>query len=125
MLSSLTVKSLGRLFFSGNTRTHTLKLVNAATGADVPNGSVSVSMAGGTAGQFKYVPLPTAITLTDNRSYYLVSLEIPGGDTWATSETSLTTTAVASCNGPILNGTGSWTLRTPANTTFGPVDLKY
>jgi hypothetical protein len=123
--SPLTVKALGRVFFNGNTGTHTLKLVNAGTGADVPNGSVSVSMAGGTAGQFKYVPLATAVTLAANSSYYLVSQETPGGDTWATSNTSLTTTAVAGCDGAILSATGSWTFRTPANTTFVPVDFKY
>jgi hypothetical protein len=123
--SPMTVKSLGRIFHNGNTGNHTLKLVNASTGADVANGLVSVSMAGGTAGQFKYVPLATPVTLSAHTAYYVVSQETPGGDTWATSNTSLTTTTAGICNGAILKSTGGWTLRTPANTTFVPIDLKY
>src|SRR6185295_978472 len=57
----ITVTQLGRLWLSGNSLTHTLKLVNANTRTDVPNGLVSISMAGGSAGQFVYGTLPGAI----------------------------------------------------------------
>ena len=83
----ITVTQLGRLWLSGNSQTHALKLVDASTRADVPNGSVSLSMAGSASGQFVYGTLPGTITLPANSSYYLVSLETPGGDQWAYDDT--------------------------------------
>ena len=73
-------------------------------------------------GQFA---LPGVITLPANTAYYLVSQETPGGDRWATSNTTITTTPAATCNGALLSNASSWTLRPPANSTFGPVNLKY
>ena len=37
---------LGRLWLSGNSLTHAIKVVDASTGGDVPNGSVSISSTG-------------------------------------------------------------------------------
>jgi len=121
----ITIKALGRIFISGNTGTHTVKLVNGSTGVDVPNGSISIAMPGGTHGVFKYVDLATPITLPSGTSWYLVSLETPGGDRWATSNTSVTTSPAGVCNGGILNNTGTWQLRLPANTCFVPVSFLY
>ena len=42
----ISVTQLGRLWLSGNSLAHALKLVDASTRADVPNGSVSLAMAG-------------------------------------------------------------------------------
>ena len=123
--SPIVVSALGRIFIAGNGGTHAVKLVNASNGADVPGGGVSIAMAGGTAGQFTYASLANAITLPANTAYYLVSLETPGSDRWATSNTTVTTTAAATCNGALLSNGSSWTLRLPANTTFGPVNFKY
>ncbi len=80
--SGLNVSALGRLFIPGNSGTHTLKLVQANNGADVPGASVSVSMAGGVSGQFKYVSLASPVTLQANTAYYVVSQEASGGDQW-------------------------------------------
>src|SRR6202142_4719735 len=77
--SPITVTSLGRIFAPGNTGTHLLKIVNARTGADVPGGSASVNMAGGTVGAFVYGALATAVTLNANSSYYILSREPFGG----------------------------------------------
>ena len=74
------VSSLGRYVINGNTAVHTVKLVDANSGADIPNGSVTISTAGATAGQFKYAPLVTPLTLSPNASYYIVSLEQNHGD---------------------------------------------
>jgi hypothetical protein len=109
----------------GNSGTHTVKLVNALNGADVLGGAVSIAMAGGVAGQFKYVSLANAITLPANTAYYLVSQETPGGDSWATSTTTISTTFVATCDGSLFSNAPNWTLRTPANTCFGPVSFLY
>jgi len=121
----IVVTALGRIFVPGNGAAHTVKLVNAGNGTDVSGGAVSIGMAGGTAGQFTYVSLANAITLPANTAYYLVSLETPGGDKWATSNTTVTTTPAATCNGALLSNGPSWTLRPPANTAFGPVNFKY
>ena len=123
--SPITVTQLGRLWLSGNSQTHALKLVDASSRADVPNGLVTVSMAGGSAGQFVYGALPGAITLLANTRYYLVSQESPGGDQWAYDDTSVTTIPAATCDGPALsNAYGGWTLRLVPNTTFVPVNFK-
>jgi hypothetical protein len=122
--SPLSVTALGRYVISGNSRTHTVKLVNASNGTDVPNGSVSIALSGSTAGQFKYVGLGSPINLTANTSYYVVSQESSGGDQWADDTTTVTTSGVASCDGAILNP-GSWSFRPPANTTFVPVSFMY
>jgi len=123
--SPIAVTALGRIFIAGNSGTHTVKLVNASNGADVLGGGVSIAMAGGAAGQFTYVSLANAITLPANTAYYVVSLETPLGDRWATSNTTVTTAPAATCNGALLSNGASWTFRPPANTTFGPVNFKY
>jgi hypothetical protein len=121
----ITVSALGRIFIAGNAGTHTVKLVSASNGADILGGAVSLAMAGGVAGQFKYVSLANSITLPANTAYYLVSQEIPGGDRWATSTTTVATTPAATCNGALLSNSASWTLRLPANTCFGPLSFLY
>jgi hypothetical protein len=67
----ITVTQLGRLYVSGG-GTHTLKLVLASTGQDVPGGSVSLSILGGTPGQFQYASLASPVTLAANTAYYVL-----------------------------------------------------
>ena len=43
---SLSITSLGRVCVTGNSSSHTVKLVNAATGSDLPGGSAVVNMSG-------------------------------------------------------------------------------
>jgi hypothetical protein len=95
----LTVTSLGRMCVGGNSRAHTIKLVKVSDGADVSNGSVSVSMADGTAGEFKYGSLANPVTLSANDSYYLVTEEDYNGDQWYDCDSHVTTTGAATCNG--------------------------
>jgi hypothetical protein len=121
--SALTVSSLGRACIAGNFGVHAVKLVNASTGSDLPNGLVSLNMAGCTSGQFKYGSLGS-LTLQANTSYYLVSPEISGADQWYDYGT-LSTTSVATVNGSIYsNGTGWSTINTP-NTSYVPVNFIY
>ena len=77
----------------GNSGTHTIKFVLASDGSDVPGGSASVIMAGGTVGQFNYTALANPITLQPNTVYYLVSQELIGGDFWYDYNLISTTTA--------------------------------
>jgi hypothetical protein len=122
----LTVTTLGRIFVAGNSGTHVLKLVNAANGIDVPGGFVSVSMIGGTAGEFKYATLSTPVILAAGATYYVASQETAGGDFWYDFNTTVTTTsAAAELSAGYSSGGGVWTpIGTPGHT-YGPVDFKY
>lgn len=104
--SNINVTDLGRIFLTGNTGTHTVKIVNGSSGADMLNGSVSISMPGGTHNQFKYVSLPVPVSLTAGQVYYIVSDEVSTGDQFYDSMT-FTNAAVAACNsGVYFDGSG-------------------
>jgi hypothetical protein len=76
--TGITVNQLGRWVVSGNTGTHTVKLVQVSNGATL--GSVSVNTLGATAGAFDFVALGTSINLSANTAYYILSQETSGGD---------------------------------------------
>ena len=95
----VTVYGVGRIVASGNTQTHTVKLVNA-NGTDVPGGSASVATTGGTVGQYKFANLANGVTLLANTTYYLVSQETAGGDQWY-DYGPVSSTSVASVNAPV------------------------
>ena len=122
----LQVRSLGRWVVAGNTSTHTIKIVNGSTGADVAGASVSINTAGLAPGVFVYASFPTTVTLAANNTYYIVSQETMGGDQWYDSDTSEVTTADATLVGAVF---GSGTTYTPVALTGGhayvPVDFKY
>ncbi len=107
--SSITVSQLGRLVASGNNGSHAMKLVRASDGADVPGSTTTVALSGGIPGQFRYGHLTAPITLQAGESYYLVSLESNGGDTWYDCDTRITTTSQAVTVGALWGfGDGSW-----------------
>lgn len=122
----VTVTALGRIFVSGNSGTHLVKLVNAANGSDVPGGSVALGMSGGTAGQFKYATLSSPVILAAGGTYYVVSQETVGGDAWHDFNTTVTTTsAAAELSAVYGSGGGTWIPLGAAGQTYGPVDFKY
>ncbi|HEU5080847.1 MAG TPA: DUF4082 domain-containing protein [Opitutaceae bacterium] len=86
------VTQLGRWVLSGNTQSHTVKLVNTS-GTTIASAAVATS--GATAGQMKYVALSTPVTLSANTDYYIVSQETNGGDYWWGSNTTLNHTGAA------------------------------
>src|SRR6185437_16921804 len=122
----LVVSDLGRWVRSGNSGTHTVKLVGA-NGLDIPGAAVTVSTAGATAGEFKYVALTNAITLASDTSYYLVSQEVSGGDTWYEWDSTLTSSGAATINNPIYapNGSSSFGQVGGSNNSYVPVSLRY
>ncbi|MEO6567317.1 MAG: Calx-beta domain-containing protein, partial [Opitutaceae bacterium] len=81
-VNPLTVSQLGRIMAPGNTGTHTVKLVRASDGFDVTGGAATVTMGGGTLGQFSYGTLASPVTLSAGATYWLVSQEVDGGDSW-------------------------------------------
>ncbi|MDP3849052.1 MAG: hypothetical protein Q8Q59_01005 [Luteolibacter sp.] len=79
--SPIVIHELARWVVAGNTQSHNVKLVDAATNLDLPGGTVSITTAGEPVG-FKHVPLPTPITLAAGASYFLLSRETYLGDQW-------------------------------------------
>jgi len=126
--SDLRVTALGRWVVSGNRGAHTVKLVDASTGADVPGASTSVVTAGGPSDRFAYANLAAPVTLRVNGSYYLVSQEAAGADSWYDYDTHVVTAAAAADTGVVYAFQGSPTTWVPGGSTgmaFGPVSLLY
>ncbi|HLV97963.1 MAG TPA: right-handed parallel beta-helix repeat-containing protein [Ktedonobacterales bacterium] len=125
--SSITVQSLGRYFVSGNSGTHTLEIVRASDGSVL--GSVSVNMGVGTPDSlgYLYATLSSPITLAANTSYYIVSLEVNGGDQWygSTSLPSLTATSVAAINAGVYFYNNTWTTYGSSGYCYVPLNFTY
>lgn len=120
----LVVTSLGRLVAPGNSGTHTLKLVDAATGVDIPNAAVSINTAGATADSFVYAAFPNPITLAANASYYVLSQETSGGDKWYDHDTIVQTTSDATLSSAV-QGPPYVPVSGSASHPFGPLDFTY
>ena len=123
--SSLTVSALGRMVAGGNSGSHLLKFVRA-NGTDVAGGSVSVGTSGGVVGQFQYANLSSPLVLAAGKTYYLVSQETSGGDSWYYNDTTVrTTTAATVTAGTWGYGAGQWYLNGSTGQSYGPLDFKY
>lgn len=129
--SPLTIVTLGRVFVPGNSQMHVVKIVEAATGADLPGGTVIVDMAAATAvetdaGDFVYESLASPVTLDANVSYFVVSQETMGLDEFHDNDTTIEPSSVATATGSVF-GTGgtSYAIDGPARTTYGPVDFQH
>jgi fibronectin type 3 domain-containing protein len=121
--SNVTVTSLGRLVASDNTQTHTVELVDGSNNAIL--GSVVVDTSVGTAGQFTYAPLASAVMLLAGHTYYVVSQEFSGGDSFS-SQLTVTTTSAAADLGAVSNlGDSLWNWTSEANTQTVGVDFLY
>jgi hypothetical protein len=121
----IAVSALGHLFVSGNSRAHTVKLVNASDGTDVPGGSVSI-VSSGTGGQFQYATLSKPVVLSAGAAYYVVSSESSGGDSWYYSDTRVTTTSAAAELSAVWGyGAGQWYVNGAAGQSYVPIDFKY
>jgi hypothetical protein len=82
-------------------------------------------MAGCTAGQFVYGSLANSITLQASTSYYVVTQESTGEDTWYDSGT-LAATSVAAVNNSIYSyDSETWIPLNGANTSYVPPNLLY
>ncbi len=121
----ITVTQLGRWVVSGNSGSHTVKLVDSG-GNDVPDGSVTVNTSGAAAGQFAYATLATAVTLSPGATYVLMSQETNGGDQWYDYNCGVTLTSAATPNQAAWANNGGIYVTTGATTnSYGPVNLKY
>jgi hypothetical protein len=121
----MTLTALGRFVVAGNSGFHTVKVVDASTLLDVPGASVSIDTASGTAGAYTYLPVTATVTLNGNATYYIVSAETNGGDTWYDSSTAVQTTNAAVLNGPVYETLTQYLAVVEAGHTYGPVDFSY
>ncbi len=119
--ASLDVAGLGRFYLAGNTATHALKLVQASDGADVPGSQITVVPSA--AGQFSYTQFAIAITLQANTSYYLLSQETSGGDSWY-DYTPVTATGM-NVDGPVYYDGFNFVMVQAPGSSFVPVSLLY
>ncbi len=116
------VTELGRFFWNGNTQEHYVCIVDAATGKEVINSGIFVP-AGGTHGEYTWGKLANPVKLEAGKSYYIVSNELNGGDTWLEGGSSFTGT-----EGVTLTGSAYWLTdhyEYAANTYFNGTNLKY
>ncbi len=124
-VNPLQVTALGRIYIDGNTHSHELRLVNAATGAAAAR--VIWMPAGGIHNQMKYSALPAPVVLAANTEYYLVSQETAGADMIYGDSTKLATTAAVGVLASASSDDGSmwWRFGTSGSYSYGPLDLKY
>lgn len=124
--SPVVIRELGRWIVSGNSGSHTVKIVNATTNTDVPGASAVVNTAGAAVG-FAYAPLAVPVTLAANTAYYVVSSETSGGDQWYEGNNTLTyATSIATVNQSVFSSNGtSFSLSFSANNTYVPVNFRY
>ena len=124
--TALSITSLGRVCISGNSGTHVVKLVNAASGTDVGGGSATVNLAGCTPGQFVYTALAPSVSLAAGSAYYVASQESSGGDSWY-DWGGVSATNVASVSNAIYSWDSVSWLAPPivANTSYVPPNFTY
>ena len=120
----LNVTALGRIYITGNTGSHTVKLVSASDAVDVPGGSVTIQLPSGQAGEFAYASLATPVTLDAGASYYLTSSETIDGDQFYDLGAVTTTGAVTVQSGVVLWTGGFIPLGSPGRS-FVPVNFLY
>jgi uncharacterized delta-60 repeat protein/RHS repeat-associated protein len=123
--ADLAVTDLGRLFLTGNTGTHSMKIVDVATGNDVPGSLVSIATTGGTNLTYQYATLGRPVVLLSGHDYYIVSQETSGGDRWYGDSSEVSMTSAASGDGWAYNTGSGWATGGTSVNSYGTVDLKY
>ncbi|MBV9745880.1 MAG: hypothetical protein JO099_19120 [Acidobacteriia bacterium] len=124
--NALTVTALGRIVLTGDSAAHTVKLVNGATGLDVPGASAPVSTVSGSPGNFAYTPLSSPVTLNANTVYYVVTQEVAGGDVWCDyNGTIVQTTNAATVTSAVYSSGSAYIVTGGSGQTYGPVDFRY
>jgi hypothetical protein len=124
--TGINMTALGRMMAAGNSGTHTVKLVKVSDGTDVPGGSVSIAMGGGTVGEFQYANLSSPVLLPAGATYYVMSQESAGEDAWYDDDTKVTTAAVATeISAAWGYGLDQWHPTGFPGQAYVPVDFKY
>jgi hypothetical protein len=109
-----------------DTATHSLRLVNASTGAQVA--SVTVDVNGAPASTYVYANLASPVILSANTTYYLLSQETMGGDRWYNYDTIAVTTSAGTDIGVVYafnDSPSSFIVGGGTGQAFGPPNLVY
>jgi len=95
--SPVTVSQLGRYALATNTQTHQVRILDAATGADVAK--AIVNCAGQPVSGFVYADIiGGAVTLQASKAYYLLTDNYSGGDMFFDTNTTVSTTGGITIN---------------------------
>ncbi|HEX3623631.1 MAG TPA: right-handed parallel beta-helix repeat-containing protein [Acidimicrobiales bacterium] len=121
--ADISAVTLGRAVLSGNAATHTVSLLDA-TGTVL--GTAPVATAGVAADTFAYGSLPSPVVLRAGASYFVLSSESAGGDTWYDYGTVPVTTAAGQVSAAAYAaGAGVPVVGAGATQAYGPVNLQY
>jgi len=122
----LTVFGIGRVFLTGSTGTHAMKIVDGSTNVDVPGAATMIDLSKTNVADraFVYGTLPMPIVLAPNATYYVIGQETPGPDHFFDLDTTVLTSGQASVISAVFGeGVASYTRGGAAGQTYGPVDL--
>jgi len=129
--SAVAVYELGRWVAAGNSQTHTVYLVDTNKNNVA---SVEVNTSGAASGQYVYGHLPFPVMLSANTTYYLISTENSGGDTFYTNTAVTPVAGLLNVNSSVSVNTSSsgwdttqwiYTNLQSGAVTFGPVNMRY
>ncbi len=112
-----TVTALGRYVFAGASGSHLMKILNGSGGT---LGSATLNLSGATSGQFAYVTLSPAVSISSGSSYSIQSHEANGGDEWYNFVTMTTITT-----GTVFGSSTSDSCASGDGYGNGPVNFKY
>lgn len=118
------VTELGRIFWNGNSQTHYMAIVDAATGMDVAGTGVTIPT-GGTHGEYTWGELTVPVKLSAGKTYYVVSTETNGGDQWLEGGSVLTGTEGITLHGSAFLTQLPYTYAAAADHYFNGTSLKY
>ena len=122
--ASITVHKLGRAFELGLSQPHQMRLVDAATNADV--GTATVDMSSETVDRFKYAPLAQGVVLNAGGLYYVLSEETSGGDPYFDQDTIVSVRTEATVpNAVYSTSPGLFVPVNAAGHAYGPVSFQY
>jgi hypothetical protein len=120
----VTVTGVGRIVAPGDSGTHTVKIVNATTGQDVPGASATVATAGGTVGTYVYGGV-SSLMLNANTTYSILTQETAGGDPWYDFNTLVQTSNVADTVAAVYFYDSSYYTMGHSGMAYGPVNFEY
>lgn len=130
--SDLTIYTLGRSAALGITMAHEMKVIDATSKAEL--GSASVDPNSQLVGDFRYGKLVPAdpsiehVTLTAGREYYVLTMEMVGGDQFYDRNTTVTTRPEATVLSAVYTDIatpGVYTVVAGPGHTIGPVSFQY
>jgi hypothetical protein len=121
----VTVQKLGRHYRTGNTGTHQMRLIDAATMQTL--GTATVTPTSDELNGFRYGSLPSGVPLAVNQSYFVLSREKAGGDDFLTQDTVLLATRPEAMATSVVESVtlASFSVTPAPDRSFGPVNFQY